>query len=269
MNALPVTRSLVVSSLLLLAAPFAPTATAADAHFTVPASPRTTYNFNPGWKFAFGDAAGADQPGFNDATWQDVSLPHTWNETDSYRAYIAHSGGDQSEKMMGIGWYRKHFKLPASAEGQKVFIQFDGMRQAGRFFLNGQPVGKYENAITAVGIDISNLAKFGGQDNVLAVKVDNRPTYKEEATGTEFEWKNSNSNPNFGGLTRNVRLHAMGQVYQTLPLYENLKTTGVYVFGKNYDIKAKTAEINVESQVRNESGGSAVLALAAVVVDAD
>src|ERR1700677_2872825 len=100
-------------------------AVAADApnlgdSFTLPATPRAMYNFNPGWKFTFGDVAGADQPGFDDSSWTSVSLPHTWNETDTYRSYIRHSSGDTGEKMFGIGWYRKHFKLPASAEGQKV-----------------------------------------------------------------------------------------------------------------------------------------------------
>jgi len=58
---------------------------------------------------------------------------------------------------MGIGWYRKHFKLPASADGQKVFLQFDGMRQAGRFYLNGQQIGLYENGVTAFGLDIHQV----------------------------------------------------------------------------------------------------------------
>ena len=144
--------------------------------FTPPASPRATYNFDPGWKFAFGDETNAIQPDFDDSAWSSVSLPHTWNETDSYRAFISHGGGDQTEKM-GIGWYRKHFKLPAGADGQKVFLEFDGMRQAGHFFLNGQPIGKYENGVTAVGLDITKFVKFGGQDNLLAVKVDNSPGY--------------------------------------------------------------------------------------------
>ena len=174
--------------------------------FKAPASPRATYNFNPGWKFSFGDATGADQPGFDDSTWASVSLPHTWNETDTYRAYISHSGGDQSEKMFGIGWYRKRFTLPANADGQKVFLQFDGMRQAGRFFLNGQPVGKSENGITPVGLDVTKFVKFGGQENVIAVKVDNSPTYKEEATDTAFQWNSKDFNPNFGGLNRDATL---------------------------------------------------------------
>jgi len=246
------------------------TALAAEpAVFQPPASPRATYNFNPGWKFAFGDAAGADQPAFDDSAWAGVSLPHTWNETDTYRAYISHGGGDQSEKMLGVGWYRKHFKLPASAEGQKVFLEFDGLRQAGRFYLNGQPVGKYENGITPLGLDITKFAKFGGQDNVLAVKVDNSPAYKEEGTDTPFQWNAKDFNPNFGGLNRDAKLIVAGKIYQTLPLYENLRTTGIYVYPEAIDLKNKTADIKVDAEVLNETGDYASITLSAVVVDAD
>jgi beta-galactosidase len=236
--------------------------------FIPPASPRVTYNFNTDWKFTFGDATGADQPGFDDAAWTGVSLPHTWNETDSYRAYISHGGGDQSEKMMGIGWYRKHFKLPVTATDQKVFIQFDGMRQAGRFYVNGKPVGKYENGITAVGIDVTDFVNYGGKDNVIAVKVDNSPTYMEEATGIRFQWNSKDFNPNFGGLNRDASLIVMGKVYQTLPLYQNLKTTGVYVYPENIDLKTKSATIKVEAQVANETNDYASITLSAIVVDA-
>jgi beta-galactosidase len=233
-----------------------------------PASPRATYNFNPGWKFVFGDIPGADQPNFDDSGWAAVSLPHTWNETDSYRAYISHGGGDQSEKMMGIGWYRKHFKVPANAEGQKVFLQFDGMRQAGHFFLNGKPIGKYENGITAVGFDITEFANFGGKDNVLAVQVDNNPAYMEEGTNTRFQWNSKDFNPNFGGLNRNASLIVTGKVYQTLPLYNNLKTKGVYIYATDFDLTKKTANIKVEAEVSNESQGDyASITLSAIVVD--
>ena len=111
--------------------------------------------------------------------------------------------------------------------------------------------------------------KFGGQDNVLAVKVDNSTNYKEEASGTEFEWKNTNSNPNFGGLNRDVWLHVMGKVYQTLPLYENLQTTGVYVYGTDYDVRNKTVAVNLQSQVRNETADGVTVSLSAAVVGAD
>jgi beta-galactosidase len=242
---------------------------AVGAKFVVPATPRAVYNFNPGWKFAFGDAAGAEQPGFDDSAWAGVSLPHTWNETDTYRSYINHSGGDVGEKMMGIGWYRKHFTLPASATGQKVFLEFDGMRQAGHLFLNGKPIGKYENGVTAVAFDITDFANFGGKDNLLAVKVDNSSDYKEEATGVPFEWNSKNFNPNFGGLNRDAQLIVTGRVYQTLPIYENLHTSGVYVYPQAIDLENKTADIAEEAEVTNESGDYASITLSAVVVDED
>jgi beta-galactosidase len=241
---------------------------AQPAVFLPPASPRAIYNFNPGWKFAFGDTAEADQPEFDDSAWASVSLPHTWNETDTYRAFISHSGGDQGEKMFGIGWYRKHFNLPAGTDGQKVFLQFDGLRQAARFFLNGQPISKYENGVTPVGLDITKFVNFGGEDNVLAVKVDNSPNYREEATGTPFEWNSKDFNPNFGGLNRDAQLIVTGRIYQTLPLYENLKTTGVYVYPEAIDLKKKTVDVKVEAEVANETRGYASITLSAVVVDA-
>lgn len=264
--------SLALLTILLAATNSAPAATPAitvGQKFTPPASERAVYNFNPGWKFVWGDVAGADQPGFDDSAWTSVSLPHTWNEVDTYRAYIRHGGGDSGEKMLGIGWYRKHFKLPASADGKKVFLEFDGMRQAGRFYVNGQYVGLYENGITPVGLDLTKFVKFGGQDNVIAVKVDNSTTYKEEATGTGFQWNAKDFNPNFGGLNRDSSLIVTGKVYQTLPLYNNLKSNGIYVYGQNYDIKGKKTDVHVESEVHNESGDYASITLSSVVVDAD
>ena len=266
---MPLLRRPILLHLLVLPLVASAASLAAAPAYTPPASPRATYNFNPGWKFVFGDQPGADQPGFDDSKWTNVSLPHTWNDTDSYRAYISHGGGDQTEKF-GVGWYRKHFKLPASvADGQKVFLEFDGLRQAARFFLNGQPVGLYENGVTALGLDISKAVKFGGADNVLSVKVDNSPNYKEEATGTAFEWNAKDFNPNFGGLNRDATLIVAGKIYQTLPLYENLKTTGIYVYHEAIDLKKKSADVKVEAEVANETGGYASITLSAVVVDAD
>ncbi len=233
-----------------------------------PASSRAAYNFDPGWKFIFGDVPGAEKTDFDDTKWENVSLPHTWNDVDTYRAFISHGGGDQGEKRFGVGWYRKHFKLPANADGKKIFLAFEGMRQAGRFFLNGKPIGKYENGVTTFGFDITETVKFGGQDNILAVKADNSTDYKEEATGTAFRWNSKDFNPNFGGLNRNASLILTDKVYQTLPIYENLKSKGVYVYADAIDLAKKTADIKVESEVVNETSDYASITLSALVVDA-
>jgi len=240
---------------------------AADSRYAPPASPRAVFNFNAGWKFFKGDVLGAEKAGFDDAKWTTVGAPHTYNETDSYAHFISHSGGDRNA-YSGIAWYRKHFKLPAGAQGGKVFLEFEGLKQAGRFWLNGKFIGQYENGVTPCGLDLTGAVNFGGADNLIAVKVDNSNNYKEEATGTEYEWMGRAFNPNYGGLNHDIWLHLTGKIYQTLPLYENLKTTGVYVYSSAFSVADRTCAVTVESQVRNESGDQQSIILSAVVVDA-
>ena len=155
------------------------------AGYVPPASPHADYDFNPGWKFHQGDVPDAGQAAFDDAAWTTVSAPHTYNDTDSYTDFISHSGGDR-HAYGGVVWYRKHFKLPAAAKGGKVWLEFEGLKQAGRFWVNGKPAGQYENGVTPLGLDLTDLVNFGDADNVIAVKVDNSNDYQEEATGTEF-----------------------------------------------------------------------------------
>ena len=171
------------------------------AAFQPPAALRVTYNFNPGWKFIREDVVDAMKSEFDDSAWTSVSTPHTWNDVDSYRSFISHSSGDRNA-FAGIGWYRKHFKLPAAAKDGKVFLEFEGIKQAARFFVNGKPVGKFENGVTACGLDITGLVNFGDAENVLAVKVDNSNDYKEEATGIGYQWMGRAFNPNFGEIGR-------------------------------------------------------------------
>jgi len=240
----------------------------AQAVFTPPASPRVTFDFNANWKFIREDATGAAAVAFDDSKWADVSTPHSYNETDSFRMIISHGGGDRGT-FKGIGWYRKHFKIPATYSGQKVFIEFEGMRQAGDIYLNGKAVGLYENGVTAYGMDISDAVNFGDQENVLAVKVDNRTTYQERATHTGFEWNANDFNPDHGGINRRVWLHITGKIYQTLPLYYGLETIGTYIYPTNFDIAGHSCDVTVESQVSNSSGDRATVGLTAIVVDAD
>ncbi|HEX4350825.1 MAG TPA: beta galactosidase jelly roll domain-containing protein, partial [Verrucomicrobiae bacterium] len=129
-------------------------------NFVAPPSPHSVYSFNPGWKFIRQDVTNAEQTAFDDSAWTDVSAPHTYNDTDSYTDLISHSGGDR-HPYAGIAWYRKHFKLPASAKDGKVFLEFEGLKQAGRFWVNGKFAGKYENGITPLGLDLTGFVNFG------------------------------------------------------------------------------------------------------------
>ena len=239
--------------------------------FTPPDSARHEYNFDLNWKFFKEDTSrvdGAETVEFDDSQWPTVSTPHTFNDVDSFRTIISHSGGDRGV-WKGTAWYRKLFKLPTVSEGKKVFLEFEGMRQAGEIFLNGKPVGLSENGVTAYGVDISDSVKFDGADNVLAVHVDNRGDYAERATGTRFQWNVNDFNPVYGGLNRHVRLYITGTIYQTLPLYDGLKTTGIYIYPSNVSVSDRTAEITVESQVHNASGDRASVELSTIIVESD
>ncbi len=206
-------------------------------------SPRVKYNFNSDWKLFVGDAKSAEKTDFDDANWKNITTPHAWNEDDAFRKDIA-------ELSTGIAWYRKHFKLPENAKDKKIFLEFEGIRMAGEFYLNGKFIGRHENGINAFGFDISNDLKAG--ENVIAVRIDNSWDYKEKATNSAFQWNDRNFYANYGGINKNVYLHVADKLYQTLPLYTNLGTIGNYVYAGDFDIKNKTAKITAEAQVKNE-----------------
>ena len=234
--------------------------------YVPPESPRSTVNFNLDWRFFRDDVNDAEAAAFDDSKWATISTPHSFNDIDSFRTIISHSGGDRGT-YKGIAWYRKHFKLPDGLAGHNLFLEFEGMRQAGDIFLNGKEIGLSENGVNPYGIDITNAVKLGSEENILAVKLDNRTTYAERATNTPFEWNVNDFNPDHGGIDRSVWLHVTGKIHQTLPLYYGLESQGIYIHTGNFDIAKKTADIIVESEVRNSSGGSAAVSLSAVVVD--
>lgn len=206
---------------------------------------RTTYNFNPAWRVFVGDPAGAETPEFDDASWKRVTTPYAWNEDDAFRLSIA-------QMPTGVAWYRKHFKLPPTSADQKVLLEFEGVRFAAEVWLNGQRVGLHENGVMAFGLDVTDAVKAPGEENVLAVRTDSSWRYREQATGQAYQWNDRNFNVPYGGINKRVRLHLADKLYQTLPLYSNLATTGVYVYATESDISGKAATITVESQVRNE-----------------
>ncbi len=148
-------------------------------------------------------------------------------------------------------WYRKNFILPENAAGKKVFIEFEGARQAALVIVNGKEIGLHENGVMAFGFDITDAVKPG--KNLIEVRTDNDWKYREKASNSMFQWNNNNFNSNYGGLPKNVWLHITDKVYQTLPLYSNLKTTGTYIYAKEFDIQGHAATICVETQVKNDT----------------
>lgn len=226
----------------------------------IQASERKKYNFNSEWKLRIGDFPKAKDTKFDDSKWKQVTLPHAFNEDEAFKLSI-------EQLTDTVVWYRKSFQIPELKSNQKVFVEFEGVRQRGDFYLNGHYLGRHENGVMAVGFDLTPHIKEG--ENVIAVRTDNDWMYREEGTNSKFQWNDRNFNANYGGIPKNVFLYVTDNVYQTLPLYSNLKTTGVYVYAQDFDIQGRKATIHAESEVRNDSKATRQFSYQVTILNAD
>ena len=197
---------------------------------------------------------------------QNVTLPRAWNEDYAFRVPIADLPSDTVR-------YTRSFVAPKSWKGKKVFVEFEGVRQAAQVWINGFYLGRHENGVMAFGVDLSPYVNIG-KANLLEVLTDNDWDYREREykpqandqvlrdgnnlpnnqlqPGT-FQWNNKNFNANYGGIPKNVKMHVVGRLYQTLPLYSSLGTTGTYIYATQMDVAHHSAVINAESEVKNET----------------
>jgi len=131
----------------------------------------TKQNFDRSWKFLLGDDSNAGTPGFNDAGWRMLDLPHDWSiegKTDANNP----SGNDGGYFPTGTGWYRKTFKLPQSLQQKKVGVYFEGVYMNADVYINGKLLGTHPYGYTTFYYDLSPYLNFG-KENTIAVRVDN------------------------------------------------------------------------------------------------
>ena len=204
----------------------------------------------------------------NRVEWQRVSVPHSINALDSFDG---HAGSWGEEKMWrGFAFYKKDIQLDDIAD-KKFFLEFETVRQTVYLYVNGTLAGYYEAGIAPCAFDITPYVRQGANaifvatDNAAAQRaagdngefctLETKPgTEPGSGTGVPFQWNLTDFNPLQGGLTGNVRLHVKPLTYLTLPVYNNLKTTGTYITAKDFDFEKGDATICVKAEVRNESG---------------
>ena len=254
-----------------------------SAVYEEPESPAVTYNMNVDWKFKKA-ADGSEYPlakasasvakdgknfydaDYDDSDWDTVSVPHPINAEDSFDGACDDAG--EAGLYRGFMFYRKHITIPESDAGKKLFLEFEAVRNSVYLYVNGEIVGYYEAGIAATGFDITDYVK-PGKDNLIAVATDNAADRGQSDTtkvtketkpgstpgaadGYGYQWNTKDFNEVQGGITGDVILYAKGKTYQTLPLYNNLKTKGNYIYATDFDIRGKSATITVEGEVRNE-----------------
>ena len=249
-----------------------------------------TYLFHHGWKFlladrfplaeafaACRDAAGREvyDPAYCDDGWQEVTLPHTFNDGELFSVPIEDAGSGQTRTA---AFYRNVLEIPPRHRGKRVFIAFEGMRQTCYLYVNGQLCGYYEAGVGPFGFDMTDFINPDGPA-VITVVTDNTSTRnipfciaetpnkpdvepgsylcaQEQSVpanreGVPFFWNCNDFNPVVGGIAQPVRIIFKPDVHLTLPLYANLRTHGAYVYGADFDCAAGTMTLHVEAETRN------------------
>lgn len=207
---------------------------------------RTSAALDGPWRFTRADVASAAEPALDDATWDGVTLPHTWNGTDG------EAGGGF---YRGPGWYRRTIERPAQAEpGRRQFVEFDGATMATDVWVNGRLAGRHEGGYARFRHDITALLKPGR--NVLAVRVDNSALPHVAPLGGDFTV--------FGGLVRPVRLIETDAIHISL-----LDHGGPGVQVETEMLASAGARLRVRVQLRNDSAAAADRELLLTLRDAE
>ena len=209
---------------------------------------RTTISLAQGWKFTCEDDPKALEAVYDDSSWQTVRVPHDWaiygpfsKENDIHRMAIVqdgqttaieHYGRTGGLPFTGVGWYRNSFSIPGHSEGRRVIVQFDGAMSNARVFVNGKEAGYGPNGYNTFYFDITDLVHNDGQDNLLAVRLEN---FEEQS-----RWYPG------AGLYRNVHIITTNEVY--IPVWGTYVTTP--------EVNEKFARVNVKTKIITSGEGN-------------
>jgi beta-galactosidase len=210
---------------------------------TPAAAARAYVDFDFGWRFSISESPMAMQPGFDDSAWRTVNVPHDWSIEGPFSPDYGSGNGFAPG---GIAWYRKHFSMDAADQGRRVTLELDGVYDNSEVWLNGFFVGARPYGFESYACDLTPLLKFGGADNVLAVRVDH-------SRFADSRWYTGS------GIYRNVRLCVTNSLCFTH--WGTCITTPV--------VTTDSASVHVETAVENTSGRARAFTLQSDVLAPD
>ena len=149
------------------------------------------------WRFSLSDSGNFAMPAFNDSAWRTVDLPHDWS---SEGPFSANWGSGNGYAPGGIGWYRKRVQFPATLSDRLISIEFDGIYDHAQVFVNGHLVCARPYGYSSFECPVTPHARFGGADNVIAVRVDH-------SRFADSRWYTGS------GIYRHVRLRVTSPVH--------------------------------------------------------
>ena len=214
---------------------------------------RTTFTMNTSWGFFLGDTPDGSAINVDDAKWQAIALPHIM------RLEPKHCGGNII--YQGVGWYRRYFRLDPDRQGEKVYIDFEGVMTNCEVYVNGNKVTEHHGGYLGFEVDASPFVNWT-EDNVLAVRVSAQhdpltPPAKPQE-GMDFNY--------FSGIYRDVRLTYKDPLHITNPLSAQTEAGGgIFV---TYPLVSKEkAVVDVKTQIVNENTVSVNAKLSQTLID--
>ncbi|WP_227937737.1 glycoside hydrolase family 2 protein [Alkalihalobacillus deserti] len=207
---------------------------------------RKIISFNDQWKFSKKNEEKAMTKAYNDENWEVVNVPHTWNAID---------GANGFDFYKAACWYRKEFTIDTLAQGNKVFIEFQGSNSITDVYVNGNHLGQHRGGYSTFRFDISDAIEFGTK-NTLAVKVDNTVVDDVYPQMADFTF--------YGGIYRDVKLVITNHVHFDLLDYGS---QGVYIVQE--DISNEKAKLTVKSRLVNDNDEDKKVRLWTDLLDAD
>ncbi|HCT78202.1 MAG TPA: beta-galactosidase [Micromonosporaceae bacterium] len=210
-----------------------------------PPAARQRIDLNGGWRFLRSDASGAQNPTFNDSAWSTVTVPHTWNASDGQ------NGG--ANYYRGIGWYRRHYTPPTTFAGKKLWLQFAGANSVADVYVNGVHLGQHRGGYGRFRFDATAALNLG-QDNVIAVKVNNAHSADLAPLSADFTF--------FGGIYRNVSLHVVDMLSARM-----LDNAGPGVYLRQRTVTATSATVDITTKIWNNFTTSRSVSVRTVITD--
>jgi beta-galactosidase len=130
---------------------------------SAPGPGRLVSPMNRNWRFSAARVKNDTARNFDDSHFELVTIPHT------NKKLPWHSFDEKSYQFVSI--YRRRFRLPREARGQRVFVDFEGAMTAGTVWINGQRLGEYKGGYTPFSFDLTPHVDWD-RENVLAVELD-------------------------------------------------------------------------------------------------
>lgn len=231
---------------------------ASNAPVTVEAV-RDSKPLTAGWRFIQDDDLTDEQALASDAaSWQSVSLPHTWNAIDA--AKTEQTTPTSVNYKRGLGWYHLEFDAPAS--GATHWLQFDGASIVADVWLNGEKLGQHRGAFTTFRFDVTGKMRRD-QKNVLVVKTDNRAP-ANNASITAIAPLSGDFNMS-GGLYRDVTL--ISTPHRAHIALDDFGSSGI--FAHTAAIEDDHATVRVRAKLRNSTAENAAYTVRATLLEAD